>query len=146
MGTRPDLVIIDDVKSNSKWTSGCDWMKQDVEEAVKTGILKPISDLRLSTREEQDDFQDGCVFDMVPEVLTRGHILNQRRISLIQERASFSQYLLLPTRFNFRRTVRVYSYVFAFIVKLANAVSRRKSTEARKFASEEAVIKFSVFL
>ena len=31
-------------------------------------------------------------------------------------------------------------------MKLANAVSRRKSTEARKFVSEEAVIKFSVFL
>ena len=84
VGTRPDLVTLDDVKVNSKWTSGCEWMKKDIDEAVKSGILKPVSELRLRTKEEQDDFTDGCVFDMVPEVLTRGHVLNQRRISLIQ--------------------------------------------------------------
>ena len=146
IGTRPDLVTLEDVKANSKWTSGCDWMRQDVDEAVKTGILKPVSELRLKTKQEQDDFTDGCVFDMVPEVLTRGHVLNQRRISLIQERASYSQYLLLPTKFSFRKTVRIYSYVFSFISKLRNAVRRRKGQQMAKFSCEEAVIKFSVFL
>ena len=75
-------------------------MRQDLDSAVSSGILKPVSQLRLKTKEEQDDFQDGCVFDSVTEVLTRGHTLNQRRISLIQVRASYSQYLLLPTRFS----------------------------------------------
>ena len=145
VGTRPDLVTIDDVMANSKWNQGCAWMRGEFEEAVKAGILRPVSDLRLQTKEEQDDFQDGCVFDMVPEVLTRGHVLNQRRISLIQERAYFSQYLMLPTRFSFRKTVRIYSYVFAFISKLRDAVSRRKSSELKKFAAEDAVVKFSVF-
>ena len=146
VGTRPDLVSIEDVQSNSKWTSGCEWMKHDIEEAVRKSILKPVSELRLKTKEEQDDFHDGCVFDTVPEVLTRGHILNQRRISLIQERASFSQYLMVPTKYNFRKTVRVYSYVFSFISKLRNAVSRRKGQDPKKFSCEEAVIKFSVFI
>ena len=145
VGTRPDLVTIDDVMINSKWISGCEWMRHDLEEAVKSGILRGVSDLRLQTKKEQDDFQDGCVFDIVPEVLTRGHTLNQRRISLIQERAAFSQYLLLPTRFGFRKTVRIYSYVFAFIVKLRRAVSKRKGVEPRKLQSENNTIKFSIF-
>ena len=85
VGTRPDLVTIEDVKANSKWTSGCDWMRQDLDSAVSSGILRPVSQLRLKTKEEQDDFQDGCVFDIIPEILTRGHTLNQRRISNIQE-------------------------------------------------------------
>ena len=145
VGTRPDLVTIEDVKVNSMWNSGSAWMNGEIASAIQAGILRPVSDLRLQTKEEQDDFQDGCVFDMVPEVLTRGHVLNQKRINLIQERASFSQYLMLPTRFSFRKTVRIYSYVFAFISKLRNAVSRRKGAEAKKFEGEKAVTKFSVF-
>ena len=145
VGTRPDLVTIDDVRANSKWTSGCDWIRQDVDSAVSSGILKPVSQLRLKTKEEQDDFQDGCVFDIIPEVLTRGHTLNQRRISNIQERASFSKYLLLPTKFSFRKIVRVYSYVFSFISKVRLAISRRKGEEAKQFEFENAPVKFSVF-
>ena len=58
------------------------------------------------------------MFDEVPEVLTRGHVLNQRRIFLIQERASFSQYLVLPTKFSFSRIVRIYSYKFSLMSNL----------------------------
>ena len=144
VGTRPDVVSIDDVQQNSKWISGSDWMKYDVKDAVDVGILKPVSDLRLNSKEEYDDFHDGCVFDRVPEILTRGHVLNQRRLSLIQERASFSQYLLVPTKFSFRRTVRVYSYVFSFIYKLRRAVLRRKSMEITE-PSYEGSVKFSIF-
>ena len=119
-------------------------MKHDVQYAIDAGILKPVSELRLNSKEELNDFHDGCVFDQVPEILTRGHVLNQRRLSLIQERASFSQYLLLPTKFSFRRTVRVYSYVFAFIAKLRRAVQVRKSKEPDETFFEGSV-KFSIF-
>ena len=146
VGTRPELVTLQDVQPDSKWSSGAQWMKYDLEDAVKAGILKPVSDLRLTTKEEQDDFRDGCVFDQVPEILTRGHVLNQRRISMIQERASFSQYLLVPTKFNFRRTVRIYSYVYSFVYKLISAVRRKKGLVPKKFYSEDAAIKFTVFL
>ena len=145
VGTRPDRVTLDDIKQDSKWISGAQWMRGDVQDAVSKGILKPISELSLNTKEEVDDYHDGCVFDHIPEVLTRGHILNQRRISLIQERASYSQYLLLPTKFTFRRSVRVYSYVISFVFKLVNAVRRKKGLGPRKLA-QEGPRKFSVFL
>ena len=107
VGTRPELVTLDDVQSESKWISGVQWMRQEITMAVSSGVLKPVQDLRLSTKEDLDTYYDGCVFDQIPEVLTRGHVLNQRRISLIQERAKFSKYLLLPTQFSYRRTVRI---------------------------------------
>ena len=66
IGTRPDLVTLYDVTANSKWISGCKWMQHDVDEAVKSGILKPVSKLRLQTKDEQDDYQGGCVFDILP--------------------------------------------------------------------------------
>ena len=133
-----NLVTLDDVQRDSKWIAGADWMKQDIDDAVRTGILTPVADLRLSTKEVIDDFHDGCVYDEVPEVLTRGHVLNQRRISLIQERASFSQYLLLQTKFNFRRNV------FSFVHKLLSAVRKRKA-QPQQQSLYEGTAKFSVF-
>ena len=138
IGTRPDLVTLDDVTANSKWIS--------VDEVVKSGILKPVSKLRLQTKEEQDDYQDGCVFDIVPEVLTRGHVLNQRRISQIQERASYSQYLLLPTKFTFRKVVRIYSYVLAFVCKIKQSIADRTGNPVRTLQLDQGRTKFSLFL
>ena len=83
IGTRPELVAVEDVQQKSSWISGVQWMREDIDEAVKKGILKPVADLRLSTSEQVDDFYDGCIFNQVPEVLTRGHVLNQRRIQVL---------------------------------------------------------------
>ena len=146
IGTRPDLVTLDDVTANSKWISGCKWMQHDVDVAVKSGILKPVSKLRLQTKEEQDDYQDGCVFDIVPEVLTRGHVLNQRRISQIQERASYSQYLLLRTKFTFRKVVRIYSYVLAFVCKTRQSIADRTGNPVSSLQLDRGRTKFSLFL
>ena len=144
IGTRPNRVTVDDVQVGSKWISGVEWMRQEIDEAVRNSILTPVSDLRLNTSEEMDKFHDGCVFDQVPEILTRGHVLNQARISKIQERASFSKYLLVPTVYNFRKTVRIYSYAFSFIHKLKVAVQRRKGTvDAQPLL--EGTVKFSLF-
>ena len=90
-------------------------MRHDIQQAVDDGILKPIAEVRLSSKEEEDSYHDGCVFDSVPEVLTRGHGLNQQRVSQIQKRASLSQYILLPTKFGFRRVVRICSYLVHFV-------------------------------
>ena len=94
VGTRPELVTLAHVQTNSKWISGVDWITDDIQTAVTNGIL---NDLRLSSQEDLS-YYDGCVFDQISEVLTRGHVLNKSRISLIQERAAYSQYLLLPTK------------------------------------------------
>ena len=66
IGTRPDLVTIEHVNIDSKWISGCEWMKGDIDAAVKSSILKPVANLRLQTKQEEDDYQYGCVFDTVP--------------------------------------------------------------------------------
>ena len=146
VGTRPDHVTLEDVQPDSKWSSGAEWMKYDLEIAVQNGTVKPVSELRLATKEEEDDFRDGCVFDQVPDVLTRGHHLNQRRVTAIQERATFSQYLMVPTKFSFRRTVRIYSYVYSFVHKLINAVRRRKRLPPKQLSTEGSAVKFTVFV
>ena len=65
--------------------------------------------------EEEDDYERGLVYERVPEVLTRGHVVSPRRVDLIEERATYSKYLLLPTKFSFPKVVRIYSIVLSFV-------------------------------
>ena len=92
-------------------------MHQDLDQAANNGILKLAMDLRL-TRELEDEYSKGLLFEsQVPEIITRGHAVNPTRLSFLEERAEFSDYLLLPTKFTFTTTVRIYSMVMAFVSK-----------------------------
>ena len=115
-GTRPDKVCIEDILPGSKWHNGVPWMSWPLQKAIDDGCIKLATDLRLSD-EEQKDFQDGVLFEKVPELLTRGHALNQLRVSEIEKRARFSNYVLLPTKFGLKKFVGIMNYVFKFIVK-----------------------------
>ena len=117
IGTRPEKVAIDDVGPESVWESGEPWMRGDISTAVDDEILKPVCELRLN-KESEEEYSKGILFDsQIPEVITRGHVVNANRVSLLQERAEFSDYPLLPTKYAFTKTVRIYSYVMAFIMK-----------------------------
>ena len=60
----------------------------------------------------------GLLFEsQIPEVITKGHAVNAGRVALIQERAEFSAYPMLPTKYPFQKTVRIYTMLMAFISK-----------------------------
>ena len=116
VGTRPDKLKIQDVGPGSVWQEGYPWMRMDVEEAIEGGYIKPASSLRM-TPEEENDFDKGMVYDKVPEILTRGHQVSQKRVSKIEERAAQAEYLILPTAYTFPKLVRIHSMVFSFVSK-----------------------------
>ena len=116
VGTRPDKIGVKDVGPGSIWQEGYDWMKMDTEEAVEQGYIKPASELRMTVEEEQD-YDRGLVYEKIPEILTRGHVVSTKRVDLMEERAAHSKYLLLPTKFSFPKVVRIYSIVFSFLSK-----------------------------
>ena len=113
IGTRPEKVKIKDVMPGSRWHDGETWMRSTIAQAIAQGQLKPALDLRIN-EEEKEEFRDGVVFDKIPEVLTRGHALNQSRISKLEERAQYSDYVVIPTKFNFKRSFRVTMMVIKF--------------------------------
>ena len=84
IGTRPDKVKIEDVLPGSRWQDGESWMKTSVVQAIAQGCIKPALDLRIR-EEDKEEFREGVVYDKIPEVLTRGHTLNQERISRLEE-------------------------------------------------------------
>ena len=89
-------------------------MKTSVVQAIAQGCIKPALDL-LIRDEDREEFREGVVYDKIPEVLTRGHNLNQERISRLEVRAQFSQYVVLPTKFNFKVSFRVTMLVIKFV-------------------------------
>ncbi len=69
-------------------------MRNDIEDAVEKGVLTPVSELRLS-KDEEEDFDKGFVYELSPEILTRGHtvLAAAERKDKIAERMEFSDYL-----------------------------------------------------
>ena len=124
IGTRPEKVRVEDVKPGSRWQSGECWMKMAVNQAITQGSIKPALELRVND-DEKDEFKDGIVYDKIPEVLTRGHALNQDRITKIEKRALFSQYVVLPTKFNFKKSFRITMLVIKFVAKCRSRLGKK---------------------
>ena len=52
-------------------------------------------------------------------MVTQQGIVGEVRTSKIEERAKFSKYLLLPTKYTFPKTVRIYAYVMLFVTRIS---------------------------
>ena len=144
-GTRPEKVSLSDIGPNSRWENGDPWMNGDISSAVEAGILKPATSLRV-TKDIEDEYKRGFVFGDKDEVLFGGDYFagitdrtKDGRLSKLKERADFSNYLILPTKYSFSKSVRIYAYVLRFI---KNA---RKGKAMTGDLLKSSQIKFSVF-
>ena len=115
LGTRPEKVRITDIGPDSMWECGRPWMHGELESAVADGVLKPVSDLRI-TPESDTDFKEGLVFGNDPLNLFCS-IANQTRIDKLKSRLEFSAYILNPVKYDFRKMVRIIAIVVAFLEK-----------------------------
>ena len=139
IGTRPSKVTLEDVGPNSKWENGEDWMRGDIVEAVEQGTLKPATEIKV-TKEMEDEYFKGLLYEsQIPEIITKGHAVNTGRVALIQQRAEFSKYPLLPTKYPFQKIVRIYTMVMAFVCKT------RKNKRLLGALLREGELLFSVF-
>jgi hypothetical protein len=119
VGTRPDLVTVEDVQPGSVFQQGHDWMRMDVSDAEEAGYITHASKIHI-TKEDSDEYDKGLIFQGIPEILTRGHLchmITPDRVDRMSERAAVADYLILPTEHSFPRTVRVYSLIFSFVTK-----------------------------
>ena len=115
-GTRPDKVKVEDIMVGSRWHSGEFWMTLPIAEAVEDGSITPAKNLRISDT-EKEDYREGIIFEKIPEVSTRGHVLNKERISKIEERARHSNYVVSPVKYGFKMSFRILVLILKFIVK-----------------------------
>ena len=116
IGTRPEKVRAEDVAPGSRWIAGAPWMKLPLAEAIKNEDIKPLADLKINKDEEQE-YQEGVIFEKIPEVLTRGHAINEARVTEIEKRVQFSSYLVPPVNTDWKNYVGVMINVVKFISK-----------------------------
>ena len=133
LGTRPDVVTVNDVGPQSVWEKGLPWMRGDIGAAVEAGILKPAKSLTMN-KEEEESYKKGFVFEKDLEILTRGHTALSAKIDIVKSRLQAANYLFNPAKFSFTKTVRIISVIFRFY----------KSFKCRKDKISKSSHKFSL--
>jgi hypothetical protein len=130
--TRPDKLTIKDLGPGSKWENGLDWMTEDLDTITEQGILTPITDLTMKP-EYQAEYEDGFVLERAPDILTQGHLLSMltanMRIEKTTARATFTNYIILPTKFEFPKVVRILALCLKFIKAFRNKWSKTHERE-----------------
>ena len=130
IGTRPEKVKEEDVGPNSVWEKGLDWMHNEFEEALGNDIIKPAKMLRLK-EDEEEEFEKGLIFEKKnPEILVRGHCaFSAARVQKMLTRAEFSRYLFSPTKFSFKKVVRITAQMMKYLrlKKLGSSVTPNKA-------------------
>ena len=134
IGTRPSKVKDEDVGPDSTWENGHEWMKRGIEEAMEAQILTPAKDLRMQ-KEDKEEFDHGLVFEKFPEILVKGHsAFLTSRLDKMKARAEFSNYIIQPTKFNFRKIMRITACIFAFLRKIGFV--KKSETKFRMFSAK----------
>ena len=136
IGTRPDKTSDEDVGPESIWERGLPWMKGSMEDALEKDIIKHAGNLRLNDN-EKEEYNRGLIFEKCPQILIKGHgAFATNRIQKMASRAEFSKYLFMPTKFNFRKVVRVTACMFKYLKK-AGLVKTTKN-RFRMFVAQKA--------
>ena len=118
LGTRKGAVI-DDVRQDSIWFNGYDWMSRDECEfpmrRIDELILKEGSIREAEAEKIIVKSLDHLAFHSVRNPIQ----LPSRYVPVsLRERYSFAQYIIDPNLFRFRKVVRILGFVMLFIQKL----------------------------
>ena len=111
-GTRASAVKDEHVGPNNVWEKGLPWMTGEIDDAVALWILTPVANLRMN-EEQEENFNDGLVFERSQEILSRGHqaMVLVSRVENVKARAEVAGYLISPTKFKFVKVVRIYATI-----------------------------------
>ena len=128
LGTRKGVEIAD-ISEGSEWLDGPAWAKQD----RSLFPVKSVADLRLS----QDELlgYNAEVSELLDEEWINKNIfksyschysaLTDDSVEKIRKRYQFSDYILDPNKFRFRKVVRILALVFLFISKAKARINKQ---------------------
>ena len=107
MGTRKGVKVAD-VADGSTWTTGLPWMSGPEEDFP----IHSLEQLKLNQQEMAEVDKET----MVTKTFHAGRItVDHQEDEEIQQRYKFSEFLIDPNRFRFRKIVRIFALVLTFI-------------------------------
>ena len=132
IGTRRGATI-EDVLDDSPWICGHDWARYDRD----TFPVKRFQDIKLSKEQKQSHDEELVKLDGAdPEWLARqmsqmyceSYTVNtDKGFDQIRLRYEFSNYVIDPNRFRFRKVIRILALVFLFVRKLKAKIGKSQS-------------------
>ena len=129
IGTRTKTVSASDVFPNSNYICGMDWMKLSKDEAVKTGVIRPIGDIKLN-HEQKRVMKRGIVYDSFEkdDPDTFGVLMVARvDVKKVAEREVEANYPFSPLERNFLKFVGV----TAVLLKVRKKLKGRPSSNSK---------------
>ena len=118
---------IEDVSENSLWINGYPWMRSDRSNFP----TKTVEDIKL-TGEEVGSHDSECLLDneWVDEVNNKSfsntYLIKSIVPNEVKERYQFSNYIIDPNKFRFRKVVRILVLVILFIKNLKRKIQIRE--------------------
>lgn len=169
IGTRPDLLTVEQLMPGSDWISGRAWMREPLQKAIESGIITNTKDIKLSndakkvfreaiiydSMEDNENkvntYQAGCAIAAFKKEIQANtasvHTINNDKVL---EREIFANYIYPPMKRSFRPTVRIIAHVLRAVAifkkKLILAKIRRgeaDKSELKKLIP--APVKFTAF-
>ena len=119
LGTRRG-VTLSDVGPDSPWINGHDWMRLDSSEFP----VKTIADIKLSNENKKVAQKEEVLIDPLDCHVACTSFFPVVPV-IVKDRYKYSQYILDPNKFRFRKVVRVLSWVFLFIRKCLRKVGKQ---------------------
>ena len=129
LGTRKGARIVD-VDPQSDWICGREWMRGSETDFP----MKTVADLVLNAVELQEFRKESMLYNSSCDVYLIGgvtvdfftHVTNRN----YRKRYEFSNYIIDPLKFRFRKSVRILALVFLFLSKCR--ISRVKSAFSKR--------------
>jgi hypothetical protein len=133
IGTRKG-VSLQEVKSNSAWINGYEWMKKPLEDLPIMSINQvklTNEEVSASSKEQHSSIIDtkNHNFTIMDIYLTKNESRQKGNIPKeVQSRYMFSDYIIDPNRFTYSKVVNIIGYVIKFIQNTFKRVKSAKIT------------------
>ena len=124
-GTRPDLLKPEHILPGSQWLSGMPWMMKSVEEAVESGIIKSLHNIKLDD-ESKKLFKEGVMLDSSLNFVLSLKVNTPEKVI---ERERFSNYVYPPLKRQFPSLVRIVAYVHLAVFKFKEKMVRARLSQ-----------------
>ena len=127
LGTRKG-VKIEDISENSSWLNGPEWAKKEEQFPIKSSHEIKLS--KEDVKKHNDEMLKADILDIewINKQLSAKYgsypVLSEKVLSEIAVRYKFSQYIIDPNRFRFRKVVRILALVLLFIKNLKLRTNR----------------------
>ena len=81
----------------------------------------------------------AIIFEKCPEVLVRGHsaFATNLRVEKMTSRAEFSKYIFMPTKFSFRKVIRVTATILKYMKALNPLMQTEDKHRFKMFIAEK---------